>query len=96
MGFKPGFLGSGVCCSATDAVPLFPSCLALDEKRQDARKVLNFSWFKAKPETWKPNDLSQMNIGMHVFENYLAKFILHTPIRVSGHACDWHHSLESF
>ena len=51
------------------------SCLTLDERRKDARKILNCDCVKAKPLDWKPNSLSQKNFCEYFFADILSPIL---------------------
>ena len=62
------------------------SCLALDEKRRDSRKIVNCECVNAKPEDWIPNAFSQNDSSLKIFReifgpimsNYLVKSLIIT------------------
>ena len=57
-------------------------CMALDEKRIDARKVMNCPCIKPKPDDWKPSRLNDIRIGQYVFGKMLPKMIFKLPMKV--------------
>ena len=57
-------------------------CLALDEKRIDARKPINCPCIKPKPKDWKPSRLNDIRVGSYIFGKLLPKIIFNLPAKV--------------
>ena len=68
------------------------SCISIDERRIDDRKVLPCT--QPKPETWKPNPFSQRDYGKLFFDKFVARTILMKPVMVSAE--DGRHRLFSY
>ena len=56
--------------------------MALDEKRIDARKIINCPCIKPKPDDWKPSRLNNIRVGQYVFGKMLPKMIFKFPMKV--------------
>ena len=56
--------------------------MALDEKRIDARKIMNCPCIKPKPDDWKPSRLNDIRVGQYVFGKMLPKMIFKLPMKV--------------
>ena len=57
-------------------------CMALDEKRIDARKPMNCPCIKPKPADWKPGRLNDIRVGTYVFGKLLPKVVFNLPAKV--------------
>merc|ERR1719492_520378 len=69
------FAAMGVLFLYIFAITFFLACLTLDERRKDARKILNCDCIKAKPLDWKPNSLSQKNFCEYFFSDILSPIL---------------------
>ena len=57
-------------------------CMALEEKRIDARKSMNCSCIAPKPETWEPSRINDVRVGKYIFEKALPKLVFNIPSKV--------------
>ena len=58
-------------------------CMALDEERIDARKVMNCPCIKPKPDDWKPSRINDIRVGTYVFGKLLPQVIFNLPAKVT-------------
>jgi len=61
----------------------FVACMALDEKRIDARKIMNCPCIQPKPDDWKPSRLNDIRVGQYVFGKMLPKMIFKLPMKIT-------------
>lgn len=76
------FAAIGVLFLYIFASTFFVACLALDEGRIDARKPCGCC-SRPKPSDWKPNSVSQIELGKLVFEKGISKYLFKLPVQIS-------------